>query len=118
MNDLSAPSTLVSSDDVNGTAVYGSAGTEIGHIDHLMIDKKSGNVAYAVMGFGGFLGLGEEHYPVPWNALRYDVDRDGFVTNIDEATVKGAPDRHDGWHRDRDWQQRTFDHYGVPYYWL
>ncbi len=70
------------------------------------------------MGFGGFLGLGEEHYPVPWNALNYDPSRDGFMTNIDEATVKGAPERTEQWHSDRAWQERTFDHYGVPYYWI
>jgi len=118
MTGTTAPASLVSSNNVNGTAVFGADGAEIGHIDHLMIDKKSGKVAYAVMGFGGFLGMGEEHYPVPWNALNYDPDRDGFMTNIDEKTVKGAPERTDSWYTDRAWQERTFDHYGVPYYWL
>ncbi len=117
MNDMSSAS-MVSSQDVNGTTVYGADGNDIGHIDHLMIDKKSGNVAYAVMGFGGFLGLGEEHHPVPWNALRYDTQRDGFITDITESQLQGAPTRNDGWQRDRDWEQRTFDHYGVPYYWI
>jgi hypothetical protein len=118
MTDTTAPASLVSSDNVNGTAVFSADGTEIGHIDHLMNDKKSSKVAYAVMGFGGFLGIGEEHYPVPWNALDYDPARDGFMTNIDETTVKGAPERTDSWYSDRAWQERTFDHYGVPYYWL
>jgi sporulation protein YlmC with PRC-barrel domain len=118
MNDMSSSATLVSSSDVNGTTVYGTDGNQVGHIDHLMIDKESGHVAYAVMGFGGFLGLGEDHHPVPWNALRYDTSRDGFVTDITEAQLKGAPERPDGWQRDRAWEQRTFDHYGVPYYWM
>lgn len=81
---------LVSSSDVNGTEVYGSDGANIGSIDHLMIDKQSGKVAYAVMGFGGFLGLGEEHHPVPWSKLRYDTAKNGFVTDITEQEVKGA----------------------------
>jgi sporulation protein YlmC with PRC-barrel domain len=109
---------LVSSSDVNGTEVYGSDGTNIGAIDHLMIDKQSGKIAYAVMGFGGFMGLGEEHYPVPWGKLRYDTAKNGFVTDITEQDVKGAPPRHEGWHADRDWEMRTLDYYGVPHYWI
>lgn len=118
MTEQHQSSSMVSSGEVNGTSVYGADGNEIGHIDHLMIDKNSGNVAYAVMGFGGFLGLGEDHYPVPWKALRFDTQRGGFVTDITEDQLKGAPERDDGWHRDRAWEQRTCDHYGVPYYWL
>lgn len=109
---------LVSTADVNGTNVYGADGIKIGAIDHLMIDKQSGNVAYAVMGFGGFMGLGEEHHPVPWAKLTYDPAKDGFVTDITEFEVKGAPERHDTWYTDRDWERRTHDHYGVPTYWF
>ena len=104
---------LVSSNDVNGTNVYGSDGASIGTIDHLMIDKQSGNVAYAVMGFGGFWGLGEEHHPVPWGKLRYDTTRNGFVTDLTKAEVTGAPKRNDDWYADREWERRTHDHYGV-----
>ncbi len=118
MTDKVSPASLVSSEDVNGTTVFGRDGTKIGHIDHLMIDKKSGKVAYAVMGFGGILGLGEEHYPVPWSTLNYDPERDGFMTDIDAETIQGAPERTEGWHSDRAWQERTLDYYGVPYYWL
>lgn len=109
---------LVSSSDVNGTDVYGRDGSHIGSIDHLMIDKQSGKVAYAVMGFGGFLGLGEDYHPVPWNKLNYEPSRDGFVTDLTEEQVKGAPARHDTWYADRDWERRTHEHYGVPMYWI
>ncbi|WP_323034497.1 PRC-barrel domain-containing protein [Pararhodobacter sp.] len=112
------PAPLVSSSDVNGTTVYGADGTRIGTIDHLMIDKKTGKVAYAVMGFGGFLGMGEDHYPVPWGKLRYEPRLDGFATDITEQDVKGAPVTPDNWHRDRDWEQRTHHHYRIPNYWL
>ena len=88
MANTSSTASMVSSNDVNGTSVYGGDGNQIGHIDHLMIDKKSGNVAYAVMGFGGILGIGED--PIPWNALRYDITRDGFVTDITESQSQGA----------------------------
>jgi hypothetical protein len=56
----------ISSEDVQGTEVYGPDGKNIGEIDHLIIDKISGRVGYAVMSFGGFLGLGHSHYPIPW----------------------------------------------------
>jgi sporulation protein YlmC with PRC-barrel domain len=62
---------LISSEDVEGVNVYDMQGKKIGEIDHLMIDKISGRVTYAVMSFGGFLGLGHSHYPVPWGALKY-----------------------------------------------
>lgn len=117
MNDMSHTSSLVSSSDVNGTAVYGSDGAEVGQIDHLMIDKQSGKITYAVMGFGGFLGMGEEHHPIPWGKLSYDVTKHGYTTDITEAQLKGAPERKADWHRDRDWEQRTYDHYMMPYYW-
>jgi hypothetical protein len=63
---------LISSEDVEGTEVYGTGAEKIGEIDHLMIEKISGRVVYAVMNFGSFLGLGHSHYPVPWAALTYD----------------------------------------------
>lgn len=116
--DTNTPATLVSSNDVNGTAVYGTGGDKVGEIDHLMIDKQTGKVSYAVMGFGGFLGLGEEHYPVPWQKLTYDTSKGGFVTDISKEQLEGAPERRSDWHRDRDWEQRTHDHYMVPYYWM
>ena len=75
---------LISSEDVEGTNVYDLKGTKIGDIDHLMIDKVSGRVTYAVMSFGGFMGLGHSHYPIPWTALKYDMK------------VERLRDRHNG----------------------
>lgn len=117
MNATVPEQSLVSSNDVNGTVVYNRQGDQIGHIDHLMIDKPSGNVAYAVMAFGGFMGLGEDFHPVPWNALRYDQRRSGFVTDITEEQLRDAPKWRENWQGDREWEKRTFDYYGVPYYW-
>ncbi len=65
---------LISTEDVEGTNIFDPAGNKIGEVDHLMIDRVSGAVRYAVMSFGGFLGLGHSHYPLPWNALKYDMN--------------------------------------------
>ena len=109
---------LISSEDVEGTNVYGLAGdTAIGEIDHLLIDKLSGRVAYAVMSFGGFLGLGHSHYPIPWSALKYDTARDGYATNITEQQLKDAPAFSDDSWTDRSWETQTHKHYGAPTYW-
>jgi hypothetical protein len=108
---------LVSSGDVNGTDVYGAGDAKVGEIDHLMIDKASGRVTYAVMTFGGFLGLGQSHYPVPWTALKYDPSLGGYRTGITEEQLKDAPEfATDSW-GDRGWETRTHEHYGVPPYW-
>jgi len=61
---------LIGSDKVEGTAVYGPDNQKIGSVQRVMIDKISGKVAYAVISFGGFLGMGEDYYPVPWSMTR------------------------------------------------
>ena len=94
-----------------------TAGKNIGEIDHLMIDKVSGRVGYAVMSFGGFMGLGHSHYPVPWGALKYDTSLAGFRTNITEQQLKDAPSSVTTPWEDRDWETRTHRHYGAPAYW-
>ena len=76
---------LISSEDVQGTDVYGVGDEVIGEIDHLLIEKVSGRVTYAVMSFGGILGLGHSHYPIPWAALKYDTGLGGFRTGITES---------------------------------
>jgi hypothetical protein len=108
---------LISSEDVEGTSVYSPAREQIGEIDHLMIDKVSGKVTYAVMSFGGFLGLGHNHYPVPWGALKYDTGVDGYVTNITEAQLRDAPAFSDDSWDDRNWEKSVYTHYNVPPYW-
>ncbi len=84
---------LISSSKVAGTAVYDRAGDQLGTVDSFMVDKVSGQVAYAVMAFGGFLGLGESHHPLPWRALTYDVRLGGYVVDIDRDKLASAP-RH------------------------
>src|ERR1043166_5842295 len=96
---------LISSEDVEGTNVYDMKATKIGEIDHLMIDKISGRVTYAVMSFGGFLGLGHSHYPIPWGALKYDTKLDGYITGITEQQLKDAPAFSDDSYSNRNWER-------------
>ena len=82
---------LIGSDKVEGTAVYGADDTKIGSIERVMIDKMSGKVSYAVLSFGGFLGIGDDHYPLPWQSLKYDTNLGGYRTGITESQLQGAP---------------------------
>src|SRR5262249_43942800 len=75
---------LIGSDKVEGTAVYDAKGEKMGSIERVMIEKRSGQVAYAVLSFGGFLGIGNDYYPIPWDALKYDTSLGGYRTNITE----------------------------------
>ena len=84
---------LIAASKVNGTAVYSRAGESLGSIYDVMINKRSGQVAYAVMSFGGFLGLGEDHHPLPWKALTYDTRLGGYVVDIDKDRLAESP-RH------------------------
>jgi sporulation protein YlmC with PRC-barrel domain len=108
---------LISSEDVEGTDVYGVDGKKVGEIDHLMIDKVSGRVTYAVISFGGFLGLGHSHYPVPWTALKYDPKLGGYITGITEEKLKDAPTFSDDAWSDRNWEAQVHRHYNAPPYW-
>ena len=82
---------LISSRRVEGTPVYNRTHQRLGSILSVMIDKKSGRVAYAVLSFGGFLGMGENVTPVPWEALDYDVDLDAYVIDLTREQLEDAP---------------------------
>ena len=111
---------LIESDRVEGTTVYDAKGNNIGSIKRLMIEKLSGRVAYAVMSFGGFLGMGDQEHTVPWNALHYEASLGGFRTNITEEQLRDAPaysrDRDNDW-SDRKREKELHDHYRADYYW-
>ncbi len=82
---------MISASRVNGTTVYDTGGTKIGTIDDLMIDKLSGNTRYAVMSFGGFLGIGDKYHPLPWNTLKYDPNLGGYVVNVSREQLERGP---------------------------
>ncbi|CCD88238.1 conserved hypothetical protein [Bradyrhizobium sp. ORS 285] len=116
MLDRSEYGNLIGSDKVEGTAVFGADDNKIGTIERVMIDKLSGRVSYAVLAFGGFLGLGNEHYPLPWQSLKYDTRLGGYVTGVTEDQLRGAPKYSD--EREWDWGdlatgRKVDDYYGV-----
>ncbi len=111
--------TLIGSDKVEGTAVYRPNGDKIGSIARVMIDKLTGQTAYAVMSFGGFLGFGEDFYPLPWSLLKYDEALDGYVVDITEEQLTGAPKlatADEPGFGNRDWDRKVNDYYGTPPY--
>ena len=108
---------LIGSDKVDGTAVYGADDKKIGSVQRVMIDKISGKIAYAVISFGGFLGMGEDYYPLPWANLKYDTRLSGYRVGVTEEQLKGAPkfNRNTDW----DWSDRSrdeaiYDYYDTP----
>ena len=115
--DKNETGTLIGSDKVEGTAVYGADSNKIGSIERVMIDKQSGRVSYAVLGFGGFLGLGNDHYPLPWQSLKYDTNLGGYITGVTEQQLRGAPK----FGNDNEWNwgdtartRAVNAYYGVP----
>lgn len=105
---------LIASDKVEGTSVVRSNGETVGRIERVMIDKRSGQVAYAVMSFGGFLGLGESYYPLPWSILRYNEDLDGYEVNLTEDQLRSAPNAQDS--GSFNWSDRNFSNQVDSYY--
>ena len=108
---------LIAANKVEGTNVYATDGDKLGSIDRVMIGKRNGRVEYAVMSFGGFLGIGEDFTPVPWDSLDYSKDKDGYVVNIAKDRLKDAPrfsrDKEPNW--DRDYGEKVYGYYGVMY---
>ncbi|KIZ48153.1 MULTISPECIES: PRC-barrel domain-containing protein [Rhodopseudomonas] len=104
---------LIGSDKVEGTAVFGADGEKIGSIERVMIEKRTGRVSYAVLSFGGFLGIGDDHYPLPWPSLKYNVELGGYQTMVTNDQLQGAPKYDRG--ADYDWTgtKKIDDYYGV-----
>jgi hypothetical protein len=116
----SQPHSLIASDRVEGTPVRRSDGSKIGTIERLMIDKHSGNVAYAVLSFGGFLGVGQKHVPIPWARLKYDRTLGAYQLDLSEEELSGAPtfaaDKEFDW-GDRSQELHIHNFYRVRPYW-
>ena len=109
---------LIGSDKVEGTTVYDARGEKMGSIERVMINKRSGQVAYAVLSFGGILGIGSDYYPIPWPSLKYDTSLGGYRLDITEAQLQGAP-KYSG--ESWDWDDRARgrqvnEYYGIPYF--
>jgi hypothetical protein len=111
--------TLIAAEKVKGTDVYNRAGEKLGSVEDIMIDKVSGRAIYAVMSFGGFLGMGEKHHPLPWATLKYDTQKGGYVVNLDKKQLEGAPnyDRDSEFKWTPDYGRKVDSYYNVPSFW-
>jgi hypothetical protein len=109
---------LIASDKVEGTAVYDRHGERLGDVYNFMVDKVSGKVAYAVLSFGGFLGIGERYHPLPWEKLSYDTRMGGYVVDVDRDMLERAPSyaRDETPWGDPSYGRSVYGYYGVPYY--
>lgn len=108
---------LIASDRVEGTNVYNRENDKLGSIRNIMIDKKSGKAEYAVLEFGGLFGLGSDHYPIPWEMLTYDTDKNGYVVNLTKEQVERAPHYAADSTPEYDdvYGRGVYSHYGVTY---
>ncbi|MEH6677057.1 PRC-barrel domain-containing protein [Phenylobacterium sp.] len=106
---------LIAADKVEGVSVYNPAGDKLGTVENIFIDKVSGQAEFATMAFGGLLGMGEKHYPLPWSVLTYDTDKDGFVVALEKETLEGAPgyDKSRFSTTDYGWREEVSGYYGA-----
>jgi len=107
---------LIASNKVEGTAVYNRQGERLGSVYNFMVGKRSGQVEYAVLSFGGFLGIGDSYYPLPWKALTYDTSLGGYVVSVAKEQLEGAPSYAQNEEADwinPDYGRRIYDYYGM-----
>ena len=109
------PSPLIASDRVDGTAVFNRAGERIGRIRRFLVNKQSGNAQYAEMEFGGFLGIGKDTYPLPWELLDFDVTKGGYTIDLTEEQLREAPCHREADCREVDssYASNIRQHYGL-----
>jgi sporulation protein YlmC with PRC-barrel domain len=120
MTTASGHTSAIRAKKVIGTDVKDSSGAKIGQIEDVVLDKQSNNIMFAVVGFGGFLGMAEKFHPLPWETLDYDPDEGAYVVRYTRAQLEAAPagsidelTREDG----RQFRDRTYDYYKAPRYW-
>jgi hypothetical protein len=107
---------LMGADTLIGDTVVNGADDDLGDIKEIMLDMQTGQVAYAVLAFGGFLGMGEKLFAVPWQALHLDTANKRFVLNIDKERLKTAPGfDKDAWPdmSDVTWSNQIHSFYGT-----
>lgn len=120
MTTLSGHTSAIRAKKVIGTNVKDPAGKTIGKVEDIVLDKLSSNIMYAVVGFGGFLGIGEKYHPLPWSVLDYDPSANGYVVNLTKEQLKAAPAYSmdeliagDG----TQFRDQVYDYYGAKRYW-
>lgn len=120
MTTASGHTSAIRAKRVIGTKVKDAAGNKIGEVEDIVLDKQSNNIVFAVVSFGGFLGMGEKYHPMPWSMLDYDEDADGYVVSVSKEQLKAAPaDTVEELTKDDGmvYRERTYDYYKAPRYW-
>lgn len=107
---------LIAAKQVQGATVFNTEMEKLGTLEDVMIDKATGRIAYAILAHGGFLGIGDRYYPIPWEKLKYNTEMDGYVVDIGHDVLQGAPSYTDeaaaSW-RDDAWTRGVHSYYGV-----
>lgn len=120
MTTASGHTDAICASKVIGTPVYNTAGDKIGKVEDVMLDKKSNNIMYGVVGFGGFLGMGEKFHPIPWASLNFDPQRNGYTVPFTKEQLKNAPadSREELTENDGvGMRDAVYDYYKVDRYW-
>ncbi|SEH30828.1 PRC-barrel domain-containing protein [Magnetospirillum fulvum] len=111
--------TLISSKTIVGSDVFSPTDEKLGTIEDILVDKVSGRTIYAVLSFGGFLGMGERHHPLPWSTLAYDVVKNVYRVNLDKKHLEDAPsyDRNKEFSWTPEYGRTVDSYYKSPNYW-
>jgi sporulation protein YlmC with PRC-barrel domain len=120
MTTVSGHTSAIRAKKVLGTSVHDAAGNKIGSIEDIILDKQSNSILFAVVGFGGFLGMNEKYHPIPWSGLDYDPDDGAYVVSYTKEQLQAAPagsiDELTGGDG-MQFRDRTYDYYKAPRYW-
>jgi sporulation protein YlmC with PRC-barrel domain len=111
---------IMAASTLNGDKVYNMDGEDLGEIEDIMLDVRSGRIAYAVLAFGGVMGIGEKFFAIPWSALTLDADRECLVLDIEKERLKGAPGfdkSHWPSMADQAWADEVYRYYNQRPYW-
>jgi sporulation protein YlmC with PRC-barrel domain len=120
MTTVSGHTSAIRAKKVIGTSVKDASGATIGRVEDIVLDKLSNNIMFAIVGFGGFLGIGEKFHPLPWSTLDYDEVEGGYVVNLTRQQLEAAPaysmeelTQGDG----TQFRERVYDYYKATRYW-
>jgi hypothetical protein len=120
MATASGHTSAIRAKKVIGTSVKDRAGKKLGEIEDIVLDKQSNNIMFAIVSFGGFLGMAEKYHPLPWPTLDYNERENSYIVSATEDQLRAAPadsldelTKNDG----RAYRDRTFDYYRAPRYW-
>jgi sporulation protein YlmC with PRC-barrel domain len=119
MTTASGHTSAIRAKKVIGTAVKDKSGSKIGVIEDVVLDKESNNIMFAVVGFGGFLGMNEKYHPLPWETLDYDANAGAYLVSYSKEQLEAAPagSIEELTQNDGQFRERTFDYYKTPRYW-